>query len=809
MNTRKWWGVLCLAIIFALPGVQAYADHDRGDRYESKDDKSKKSSKSDKSKKSKKSKKSDKSDKSKKSKKSKKSRKGGDTPELELDSVKYQADENRLRIKGEFDELDGPTTLVVTDAALGTELAVVELVKEKFNFKVPLATDAPVPCEVLVSADGLSDQKRVRKAPDNCGKFTKTITGLVTDLPIPNATVSVTIDGVTYTTTADALGAYALEIATASVGDLVKVEASGISPATGAPIEFVNFAGSFERVLSDEPQNVTNVTTASFVLAVEANGGVEPTTLEELQAAETAVDATELFQLAAVIKLLVDDPSYALPAGFDSVLDFASDETAVQDFVATAEPADIEASLAEILSDSDLVVGFTEDDVPARYFAIPTANPGFLAREGSILEFDKTDNTGATLTLTGSEGLPVIQGFTWSIEGGRLVIVYDAPLTEFAGFSDLGDTSATPGQRTVLEAEFSARGEPVFISGVVSTIEAAYTRVNDGALVDVVAAENRRQIDFDPVELFATNPGVFVQLDPIIEIENSTDNLRPDNKITPIPFGSDCAASDGSVCVEGAWGGLYVYDPGINRFFDNFDFPRSLFGEVMSFTGSAAGSVTGVISGETASWSIVDDRLVIDYGDGTTETITLVDNNGIEYGAFVEVDTAVERFATYTVFVKANESFSFTEEYLVNSAPGLYWNGDINTWLPASLDDNGERIPNARFGWQFDSADPRVGLNLFYREQDCPGSEGGDPEIVRQSRPFGWEVETDRLLIERFIGEDIQRYWYPIAAIVDEGERQFYVMELEFRFGGYFFPARLNIEREIADDLVPDCDLAF
>ena len=150
---------------------------------------------------------------------------------------------------------------------------------------------------------------------------------------------TVTVDGITNTTTADANGNYTLPITTANLNQLLKIEAAGTSE-TGTPIEFTNLIGSFSRVLDEQTStgtakgNVTNVTTASYVLVLQANDGQEPATEEQLRSAETAVDATKLLQLAAIIKLIVDE-GYDLPPGETNLIDFISDPEAVAQYVET------------------------------------------------------------------------------------------------------------------------------------------------------------------------------------------------------------------------------------------------------------------------------------------------------------------------------------------------------------------------------------------------------------------------------------------------------------------------------------------
>ena len=315
---------------------------------------------------------------------------------------------------------------------------------------------------------------------------------------MPFATVSVTLDGVTYTTTADEFGNYALPILTANINQLVRIDASAEDPETGGSIEFINLIGSFSRVLNAGPSgNVTNLTTASYILAVEANGGSEPTTIEELQTAETAIDVTELFELAALIKLIVDDSSYSLPAGEGSMIAFISDPAAVEAYIATVPQEDLDAALAEILSDSDLVAGFTIADIPERYYAIPTASPGFMARRGDALEFNvgvPGAETGTILSFSFT-GQGTDQSFDWSIDAsGRLVLDFNAPIEQI-DFPGIDSTPATPAERQILvDANIQQ------IAEIRTVTQHTYTRVTDGTLVDIVRREAPATISYPTID---------------------------------------------------------------------------------------------------------------------------------------------------------------------------------------------------------------------------------------------------------------------------------------------------------------------
>ncbi len=611
--------------------------------------------------------------------------------------------------------------------------------------------------------------------PELCdGDVTKTISGQVTDAPVPNADVTVSVGAETYETRADALGFYSLDVSTSDLDALVRISARGTSQA-GQPLEFVALADAFENLDDSAEQDVTNVTTAGYLLAVDANGGQEPATLEELQSAETAVDADEVLELAAVIKLVVDDPDYSLPEGFDSLLDFAGNEAAVAQFIADVEAGEdasaVDDTEDQIINDDTLVAGFEAGQLPTRYFAVPSANPGYLARNGSILEFDAGSNTGRLLSYDSSFGTPQNLEYTWNIAEGQLVLEYSEPLTT-TSFVFPDESIATPEQ---LEALNNA--------GVVQVIEVSavtrteYTLLTDGALVDLVQIEEERQISYEPEQA----GDEVIQLASRVETSTSTSGLRAEDAIEVVPFVDTCGGNNDAVCVPGTWGASMRYSPGTGF---QGEFPVSDWGDVVTFADS--GLALGEISGTSAEWDVVDGKLVISYSDGWTQTVTIVDRLGLEYGVFKEFSNGSERFADFSIYVKAETPLVFADALLAN-ADGEFWNGEINSWIPGFLEDSGEPVPNGVFGWSFSTlGDPKQGFNER-------ATVSGDTISLVQS-PITWSIDNNVLSIDRGFGTI--RFWYPLAQTTVGGDRQIYVMEFQLSNGTVAIPARLNIERE-------------
>ena len=718
-----------------------------------------------------------------------------DDKEIEIDKVKINKKQTKLRIKGEVEGFGRNANLTIRDAQnLDYVVYSVTVRKENFKAKIDLTELVFIPCElaVVVNDDTSIIETISLSQIENCGGYSTKLTGLVADEPIPYATVQVTVNGHTFTTVADEFGAYSLDVLSTSLNELVKIESSATDAASGDEINFTNLVGSFEKIITDSSQNVTNVTTASYVLTVEANGGSEPTSLAELQLAETSVDASQLIEMAAVIKLIVDDPNYQLPDGFTSIIEFVSQTTAVQSFIEQTPESDLIAAQQEILEDSDLVAGFSANEIPSFYYAIATAEPGYLSRSGSALQFEQSGQ-GNKLGFASWNGQAINQAYNWQIANGRIEINYSTP-EEVEYLSD--NIESLTNNQAEIDAFYAGGGVNGQISYFQSTIAENYTRVVDGNLVDIINVETRLEKRTPTIIL---NNGSTLDLQStLIEITNSQQTFRSNLDIEPIAFNPTC--SSGLACVLGQWGGQYNYSEG-KRAYDDYIFPETSYAEVINFTND--GTSQGKISGIGANWQVDGlGKLVITYPNGTIQTSQIIDQLGLEYGVFSVFQTSQGEFANYDIWVKGEQSFVLDQTYLAPSSDTHYWNGEINSWIPGSFDSNGLLIPNRLWGWLFGSDHLQNIDGVSWNEPDANGLSSINYVLAD---PVAYQATADGLVIERL--PFAVRYWYPIASTLINGDRVFYIVEREERdaelwFGGEpgfntFIPSRINIEREI------------
>ncbi len=200
-----------------------------------------------------------------------------------------------------------------------------------------------------------------------------TITGIVTDEPIPNADVYISVGDLDQQTKANEQGEYSslLSVDDSEKSRLVKIRAVGPSGTKDENVEFVSQLNSVEALVEqagDDGEltkednfavNVTNVSTAEYVLIQKSETPIE--TDAQLQSALTGVDAEEKLELASLIKIAVDK-DVDLPEGVESTLELISNEQTAEEFKKTALEKDaniIEDTKEEIKDDKDLVNGLT------------------------------------------------------------------------------------------------------------------------------------------------------------------------------------------------------------------------------------------------------------------------------------------------------------------------------------------------------------------------------------------------------------------------------------------------------------------
>lgn len=297
-----------------------------------------------------------------------------------------------------------------------------------------------------------------------------TLSGTVTDSPIANADVTVTIGEQAFTTAAEANGDYSLDVTLTSLDGMMFVSAKGSADNQQENVELVAMLGSVEELfdkagndfaLNNEENDLTNVThvsTAKYLLAVDRNDHQPITTAEQFDKLVDDTPTNKLIDTAAFIKLLVDNPSYTVTEGETTYSILQGDvdiktPDAINDFLASNELLDesgnpiyaylndLNLAVEEIVNDPKVTQQFTAEmviDKPLTLFE--TAQEGWL-RDWSQNITLRADGFGYQ-SWHGDESDKT--NVSWHIDNGKLNFslapIQDGSSTEFTyPFDDIAE----------------------------------------------------------------------------------------------------------------------------------------------------------------------------------------------------------------------------------------------------------------------------------------------------------------------------------------------------------------------------------
>jgi hypothetical protein len=331
---------------------------------------------------------------------------------------------------------------------------------------------------------------------------------------------------------------------------------------------------------------------------------------------------------------------------------------------------------------------------------------------------------GGCWTTTGLEVRPINESFTWTIESGRLIVDLTDPVSQdfFPFLTDpFVELLLTPEERNRIIA---ANGPATQVPARSTILGYAYTRVVDGVLVDTASVETHARSEVLPFTLM--DGTLFTpSLPPVTQTSRGGQSLRASIDVQATPFVAECPGADGAVCVPGQWLANLIYSPGRDG---RQSFGEAPYGDVVTFAEN--GTLTGLLSGLTATWTVDEDgALLINYASGWQGKVQIVDTLGIEFGVFNEISRGDDRYATYTIHVKASGPFALDNAYLANGA-GKYWNSEINSWLPRPNFWNPDGTRASWFGWQF-FEDSTTAFNVLQVTlQDCDGDGQNDDRFA-------------------------------------------------------------------------------
>lgn len=253
------------------------------------------------------------------------------------------------------------------------------------------------------------------------GHQSLTLSGRVIDSPIADASVKVVINGETFSATADSQGFYTLSVLLTSLvsDEVIRVIAQGaeqnnqgfvtLSSLTDSAKNLLALRQTDNAVSNDEfsALKLTQITTARDLL-IQQIAGSKTLTPAELAEADVSLDVDLLINTAAAIKLLVDNPAFSLPEGFETIEQFVLDTSAFTSFVAAAsegENSPLSQAKAATLSDPEIMPALKPfsgnfvliDDAPAFMPARTYENVRFT--DSSIVFVNHNDQSKSFLPV--------------------------------------------------------------------------------------------------------------------------------------------------------------------------------------------------------------------------------------------------------------------------------------------------------------------------------------------------------------------------------------------------------------------------
>jgi hypothetical protein len=568
---------------------------------------------------------------------------------------------------------------------------------------------------------------------------TFTVTGTVSGVAFADAEVSGELAGETFTTTADAEGAFSLALEadddetnlfanlTASSVVTPGVEYYKFIPSLTATAEETPAGSIVDKVSAavatlldvtpaaegDNPNTVSinEVSTALYSLIVAANGGTAPADLDSFTFVEKSVSPDELIEAAAVVKLITQGGAFALPEGVTNVLELLTNTEAYNNYVEAAEAADpgiIASTITDIIEDPELTPPVDESSLASAYYEIYPAATGFLSRGGNKYNFN-ADGSGSEVF---SEG---IHDFEWSLTEGKIDVTYtgDTSSTYFPSVS-VGLFGLTQEQVNQLN------GAGIFqVEAKQTPLTANLTRIVQGEKTDtyrVIETGTRAMV---PITL---NGGVVIAPEPVSYEITSDQLLRNADKLGDVKF----VAAD----LDGEWMFEHYYYAGD----EGFGY-ADMFADIFDL--NADGTGVAHENDLSFSWELDDNGLfVVTFEDGSYTEITKLDQLGTDVQVFsASYDTEgnlIAADADYALKLDGSDFSTFDQ----SNPDDMYWNTTINTWSKDSWDgdtllwDNGFGY----FGWQF--LEDGTGYQMGAYNMSPP-----DFEPLFNS-PLGWEEEA-------------------------------------------------------------------
>lgn len=584
------------------------------------------------------------------------------------------------------------------------------------------------------------------------------ISGRVIDAPIANAELVVTVSDVSYFTTADDDGFYTLDIRFVDETQLPVIYANGIAANNQEFVDLSSTLDSLENLYEAAGEDkildrseasgtyVTNLTTASQSLI--SSEAPFPKTSDELSNALAAIDPTELLEIAAVIKLIIDDPNYSLPEETPKIRGFIGNRYVYNSFVENVKannPEVLTNMVAEILADENLVANST--DVPGFYVMSEPIKRGFVSQGLKVMFFNQ-DGTGKVVnhiydpeTFAG-DNIP----FTWDArDTGYISIVYDEPLvtTHYDNVRNLTDDTE------IIEAYETFEGGQVEFTRSITAQR--FKTILSGARNTLTNNIEDITVDYVPIGIGAETFQIPTEQ---IEREYQASYINGDK----LEF-LEITEED----VVGNW--AFPVIATFNDDIQNANYASDLI------TFNADHTFSGRLSQVEGTWELLDNtQITMTYDDIVLSVKLTTEKDGIYEAMFQGATGDGYQVAKYDWAVKQEDNLTWNADALLTLADEA-WSANFNPWYMREWNEQfGKNQPGSLYGWQFMDSEQGYYVNIPTTESEWVGEA------------MNWSLTSDgTLLTDRYAHCEEKglfacyREWIPL--LMDEERYRLIVLD--------------------------------
>lgn len=250
-----------------------------------------------------------------------------------------------------------------------------------------------------------------------------TLNGNASDNPIAGGVVSAAIGPKTFQAQTNATGDFTLVLRSSSPTDFITLVANGAG--AQSPVKLASLVGDVAGLAKSASSagqvsmaavpalGVTHISTAFMALATKGNGGVAPSTVQQVKDVTPKVDVDDVMRLATAIKLTADK-GVPLPAGVNDTLAMVNSDAGVSAVYTAA------AAISPTLASQTRSGVETEASVPTGAFSLD----GLAERTIVYRDFTITYRADGTGYMSGRLGEHKL---TWKAEGPLVNIVYEKP----------------------------------------------------------------------------------------------------------------------------------------------------------------------------------------------------------------------------------------------------------------------------------------------------------------------------------------------------------------------------------------------